>query len=84
MTFVWSDVSAAGEVSLPEEFRRAIGLEGGDGVLVELVGNEIHVRTVQGVVARSQAMVREMLGDRTDLTVDTFLEWRRADQNPDE
>lgn len=72
-------VSPSGRLSLPADFRKAVGLEKGGAVVVELDGNDIHIRTVHEAVARAQALARRLFGDRRDVSVDDFLAHRRDD-----
>lgn len=81
MSAVRARVSASGRISLPAEFRKAVGLNHGGDVVVELDGREIRIRTVDEVVARAQVLTRRLLGDKPDASVDAFLaERRRAAQ----
>jgi bifunctional DNA-binding transcriptional regulator/antitoxin component of YhaV-PrlF toxin-antitoxin module len=74
-----AQVSPSGRLSLPADFRKAVGLEKGGTVIVELDGNDIRVRTVQEAVARAQALARRLFSDRPDVSVDDFLANRRED-----
>src|SRR5438309_11495207 len=57
-------VSSSGRLSLPAEFRKAIGLERGGNVIVELDGNDIRIRTINEAVARAQAIARRLFADK--------------------
>ena len=48
-------VSKSGRLSIPGEFRKAIGLDRGGDIVVELTGREICIRTVEEVVAQARA-----------------------------
>ena len=72
-------VSAAGQLTIPLELRRAIGLADGGDVLLELDGRDIRIRTVAEVVAQAQALSRQLLGDRAGASVDDFLKERRSE-----
>ena len=76
---VRGQVSRTGRLSLPAEFRKAIGLERGGDVVVELDGNDIRIRTINEAVARAQAMSRRLLTGKPGLSVDDFLAHRRED-----
>lgn len=73
MAAVRTRVSESGRLSIPAEFRKAVGLEHGGAVVVELDGREIRIRTVDEVVDRAQALTRQLLGGRPDASVDAFL-----------
>ena len=64
---------------MPADFRKAVGLERGGDVIVELDGREIRIRTVAEVVARAQEMSRRLLAGKPHSSVDDFLAERRRD-----
>ena len=76
---VWGHVSASGRISLPADFRKAVGLEAGGKVVVELDGNDIRIRTPHAAVARAQAIARHLFAGRPNVSVDDFLAHRRED-----
>jgi bifunctional DNA-binding transcriptional regulator/antitoxin component of YhaV-PrlF toxin-antitoxin module len=77
--FARGHVSPSGRLSLPAEFRKAVGLERGGNVIVELDGKDIRIRTIAEAVARAQAMSRRLLAGKPNLSVDDFLAHRRED-----
>jgi AbrB family looped-hinge helix DNA binding protein len=80
MSAVKAKVSESGRLSIPADLRRAIGLERGGDVVVELDGRDIRIRTVAEAVAQAQALSRLLLGDRAaEASVDDFLAERRRD-----
>lgn len=79
MNAIRGKVTESGRLSLPAEFRRAVGLEKGGDVVVELDGREIRIRPIQEVIARAQAITRRALGGKSDVSVDDFLAERRRD-----
>jgi AbrB family looped-hinge helix DNA binding protein len=79
MTMIHTKVSEAGRLSLPAEFRRAVGLERGGDVVVELAGREIRVRPLDEVVARAQELTRRLLAGRPGSSVEDFLAERRRE-----
>jgi len=72
-------VSPSGRISLPADFRKALGLERGGDVLLELDGRDIRIRMVQESVARAQALARRLFADRPNVSADDFLAHRRED-----
>jgi len=72
-------ISKSGRMSLPAEFRRALGLEQGGNVVVELIDREIRIRTLDDVVKGAQAWSRRVLAGKPKVTVDDFLAERRQD-----
>lgn len=75
-------VSESGRLSLPAELRRAVGLERGGPVRIELVDGVIRIRTMKEVKDRIRALARESgLAERA--SVSGFLGWR-ADERAKE
>lgn len=72
-------VSETGRLSLPIELRKALGIERGGDVLIELKDNEVRIRTLNDVIADVQARIRKHLEGKPALTVDDFIAERRAD-----
>jgi bifunctional DNA-binding transcriptional regulator/antitoxin component of YhaV-PrlF toxin-antitoxin module len=72
-------VSASGRLSLPADFRKAVGLSRGGDVVIELDGGEIRIRTIGEVIASAQTLTRAMLRDNPGGTVDAFLADRRRE-----
>lgn len=64
-------------LSIPAAFRKAIGLDRGGNVVVELIGREIRIRTLDEVVAQAQALTHRQLDDRPEASVEAFLAERR-------
>lgn len=65
-----------GRLNLPSEIRDKHGLAGGGEVIVEDAGDAIVLRTLDHVVARAQALSRELLADKAGASVDDFLAGR--------
>lgn len=51
-------VTRKGQITLPAEVRRALGLRQGDKVTVELMEGQATVRKAEGVIARTAGAVR--------------------------
>ena len=79
MSYVRAKVSESGRLSLPAEFRRAIGLEQGGDVVVELDGRDIRIRSLDEAVARAQALTKKLLGGKRAASVNAFLAERRRE-----
>ena len=73
MSSILALVSKSGRLGIPAKFRKAVGLERGGEVVIELDGREIRIRTVDEVVSRAQALTRRLLGEKPDASVDAFL-----------
>jgi bifunctional DNA-binding transcriptional regulator/antitoxin component of YhaV-PrlF toxin-antitoxin module len=72
-------VSKSGRLSIPAEFRKAVGLDYGGDVVIELAGREIRIRTIDEVVAQAQAIARRLTAGKPDTSVDAFLAERRRE-----
>ena len=75
-------VSESGRLSLPAEFRRAMGLDHGGQVMVEPVDHELRIRTVSEVIARAQSMAMALLGGSPDSSSDALIADRRREAAP--
>jgi len=72
-------VSETGRLSLPAELRRAVGLERGGPVRIEVIDGAIRIRTMKEVRDRIRAIAQESgLVDRA--SVADFLGWRDAER----
>jgi AbrB family looped-hinge helix DNA binding protein len=72
-------VSTSGRISLPAEFRKAVGLEHGGDVVVELDGKDIRIRTIDEGIARAQAIARRLFADKPSVSADDFVKHRKQD-----
>jgi bifunctional DNA-binding transcriptional regulator/antitoxin component of YhaV-PrlF toxin-antitoxin module len=72
-------VSSSGRISLPSDIRKAVGLDRGGDVIIELDGKDIRIRTVAEIVARAQELSRRLLAGKPNASVDDFLAERRRD-----
>jgi bifunctional DNA-binding transcriptional regulator/antitoxin component of YhaV-PrlF toxin-antitoxin module len=66
-------------MSVPAEFRKAIGLEKGGDVVVELDNRELRIMTVRDAIAQAQEMSRRLLRGKPDMTVDDFIAERHRE-----
>jgi antitoxin PrlF len=69
---------SGGRIQLPVELRRALSLNDGDTVLLEIVDGEIRVRPLRDVVARIQAQLRDYVPADIRLS-DELIAERRAE-----
>ena len=72
-------LSESGRLSIPAAFRKAVGLEGGDDVVIELDGKEMRIRTVDEAVAQAQALTKRLLAGKPRASVDDFIAERRRE-----
>ena len=79
MIAVRGRVSGSGRLSIPAEFRKAVGLERGGDVVVQLYDREIRIRTVEEVIAQAQVLTGRLIGRKPEASVDAFLSERRRE-----
>jgi AbrB family looped-hinge helix DNA binding protein len=76
---VFCRVSKSGRLSVPAEFRKAIGLEQGGDVVVELDDRQLRIITVRDAVARAQELSKRLLEGKPDISVDDFIAERHRE-----
>lgn len=76
MSNVKTRIGEGGRIVIPVEYRRALGLEPGDEVILVLEDGDVRVMTPQRAVQRAQALVRRYIPEELDL-VDELLQERR-------
>jgi antitoxin PrlF len=52
-------IVSGGRLLVPAEFRRALGLSDGDTVVMEMAGDELHVRPIRSALRRIQQDLRK-------------------------
>ncbi|MCU1303217.1 MAG: AbrB family transcriptional regulator [Candidatus Sulfotelmatobacter sp.] len=55
-------VDESGRVVIPESFRRALGIQAGDTVVLSIENHELRMTTVRLRLAKAQQLVRKMWG----------------------
>jgi AbrB family looped-hinge helix DNA binding protein len=71
-------IGPGGRMVIPAEFRKNLGVRTGDQVVVDLKDGDLRVRTLDAVVERAQALVRQYVPDEISLA-DELIEDRRAE-----
>ena len=79
MQGVSAKVTDSGQLQLPPEILKALGLDGGGKVVIEVHGSELRIRTFEDLAARAQELSRQLLADRPEASVDDFLAHRRRE-----
>lgn len=79
MKSVLGHVSKSGRLSVPAEFRKAVGLEGGGDVVIELDDREMRILTVRDAIARAQALYKRGLAGEPGTSVDDFIAERHRE-----
>jgi len=67
-----------GKLIIPAAFRRKLGIDTRDTVVVELGEDGLHVRSLSSAVRLAQQIVREFVPDEADLA-EELIEDRRAE-----
>jgi AbrB family looped-hinge helix DNA binding protein len=67
-----------GRMVIPAEFRKSLGVQRGDQVVVDLKDGDLRVRSLDAVIERAQALVRRYVPDDVSLA-DELIEDRRAE-----
>ena len=77
MSDVATKISAGGRIVIPADFRRELGAEVGDEVILRLVDGEIHVLTKAQAVRKAQALVRRSVAKDRSLVKELLQERRK-------
>lgn len=67
-----------GKLIIPAQFRRKLGINIGDTVVVELADDGLHVRSLSASVRLAQSIVREFVPEDVSLA-DELIAERRAE-----
>ena len=59
MSDVSARIAAGGRIVIPVDFRREMGADVGDEVILRLVDGEVHILTRSQAIRRAQALVRQ-------------------------
>ena len=78
MELCTTTIDKHGRVVIPAAHRQALGLQGGDTVVLILEGNELQLISQKEGFRRAQEMVRKHVGDDRSL-VDELIAERRAE-----
>ena len=65
-----------GKLIIPAAFRRKLGIDTGDTVVIELGEDGLHVRSLSSAVRRAQDIVREFVPDDVSLADELVAERR--------
>ena len=76
-------IAPGGRVVIPAEFRRALGVEIGDDMVIELTDGELRLRSFDAALKRVQEMVRRYVPEGVSLA-DELVRERREEAARDE
>lgn len=75
-------MDSAGRIVVPSKFRKAIGVESGNELIVTLEGDILKVRTVESALKNARALLRKRIGPGRSLA-DELIEERRKEARRD-
>ncbi|MGH7999556.1 MAG: AbrB/MazE/SpoVT family DNA-binding domain-containing protein [Brasilonema sp.] len=78
MKAIKTKISEGGRVVIPSEYRKQLGLEVGDEVMIQLVDGEMRIFTLEQAVKRAQEIVRRYIPQGRSLS-NELLEERRQE-----
>lgn len=73
---VRSRLAEGGRVVIPAEYRKALGLQVGDEIILRLEDNELRLVTLDQAIARAQAVVRQHVPEGRSLVAELLAERR--------
>jgi AbrB family looped-hinge helix DNA binding protein len=71
-------VNENGRVVIPSSFRKALGIEIGDEVVLRIEDDELRITTQQRRIQRAQRRARQYIGSSVSLVDELLSERRRA------
>jgi len=71
-------ITDGGRLVIPAEFRRKLGLNPGDSVVIDIADGELRVRSLRAAVQRAQALVRRYIPAGVSLSEELIRD-RRAE-----
>ena len=74
-------VNENGRIVIPASFRKALGINIGDEVVLRMEDDELRITTVKRRVARAQRLVRKHVKRGTSLVDELIAERREAARN---
>lgn len=74
-------VNENGRVVIPASFRKALGINAGDEVVLRLEGDELRISTLKRRLERAQQLVRKHVDPGTSLVRELIAERRQAARN---
>ena len=75
-------IVSGGRLQLPADIRRDLGFAEGESVIMEVVDNELHVRTYRASVRRAQERLRHLRPtDGTRLSDELIADRRKEAEN---
>lgn len=73
----WAKIDSAGRLVLPAPYRKALGLNAGDDVLLSLEDDEVRIVSRDRAIRRAQELVAKYVPDDVSLVDELIAERRR-------
>jgi bifunctional DNA-binding transcriptional regulator/antitoxin component of YhaV-PrlF toxin-antitoxin module len=70
-------IAAGGRIVIPADFRRELGADVGDEIILRLAGGEIRILTRDQAVRKAQALVRNQIPASRSLVKELLQERRK-------
>lgn len=74
-------VVSGGRLLVPAEFRRLMGLQDGDTVVMEVEGDELRIRPLRSTLQRIQSRLRKYVPEGVSLADELIADRRAAADN---
>ncbi len=81
MSDVSTKIASGGRIVIPAGFRRELGADVGDEVILRLVEGEIHILTRSQAIRKAQALVRNSVPPGRSLVRELLQERRKEARN---
>jgi AbrB family looped-hinge helix DNA binding protein len=72
-------IDRAGRILIPAKLRSELNMVPGDSVILEISGDELHVRPYRLAIREAQAIIRKYVPDRDRSLVDELIAERRQE-----
>ncbi|NMG06188.1 AbrB/MazE/SpoVT family DNA-binding domain-containing protein [Brasilonema sp. UFV-L1] len=82
MKAIKTKISEGGRVVIPSEYRKQLGLEVGDEVMIQLVDGEMRIFTLEQALKRAQEIVRRYVPQGRLLSNELLEERRQENLRP--
>lgn len=76
-------IDDAGRVVVPARIRKALGIHGGDELMISMDGDVIQLKTIETALENARKIARRRKKDDRISVVDTFIAERRAEAETD-
>lgn len=77
MQSIKTQIFEDGKVVIPSEYRKELGLEVGDEVMIQIVNGEIRIFTLEQAIKRAQEIVRKYIPEGESLSNELIEERRQ-------